>query len=90
MFGQLKDWRGIAMRFCRCAHTFDSFVCLALIQIFFLCPLNLEHAKYFNISLSILSCVLNIAPWSICINFRFRHLPYFDNHNISLGLLICL
>ena len=35
MFGQLKDWRGIAMRFCRCAHTFDSFVCLALIQIFF-------------------------------------------------------
>ena len=43
MFGQLKDWRGIAMRFCRCAHTFDSFVCLALIQIF-LCPLNLEFA----------------------------------------------
>ena len=35
MFGRLKDWRGIAMRFCRCAHTFDSFVCLALIQIFF-------------------------------------------------------
>lgn len=35
MFGLLKDWRGIAMRFCRCAHTFDSFVCLALIQIFF-------------------------------------------------------
>ena len=34
MFCLLKDWRGIAMRFCRCAHTFDSFVCLALIQIF--------------------------------------------------------
>lgn len=34
MFGQLKDWRGIAMRFCRCAHTFDSFVCLAFIQLF--------------------------------------------------------
>ncbi len=36
MFGQLKDyWRGITMRFCRCAHTFGlSFVCLALIQIF--------------------------------------------------------
>ena len=34
MFGQLKDWRGIAMRFCRCAHTFDSSVCLALISIF--------------------------------------------------------
>lgn len=35
MFGRLKDWRGIAMRFCRCAHTFESFVCLALIAIFF-------------------------------------------------------
>ena len=34
MFGQLKDWRGIAMRFCRCAHTFDSAVCLALNIIF--------------------------------------------------------
>lgn len=34
MFSQLKDWRGIAMRFCRCAHTFDSAVCLALITIF--------------------------------------------------------
>ncbi len=34
MFGRLKDWRGIAMRFCRCAHIFDSFVCIALISIF--------------------------------------------------------
>lgn len=35
MFAKLKDWRGIAMRYCRCAHTFDSGVCLALITIFF-------------------------------------------------------
>ena len=34
MFGRLKDWRGIAMRYCRSAHMFDSFVCLALISIF--------------------------------------------------------
>ena len=34
MFSQLKDWRGIAMRYCRCAHMFDSAVCLALISIF--------------------------------------------------------
>ncbi len=35
MFCCLKDWRGIAMRYCRCFHIFDSFVCLALITIFF-------------------------------------------------------
>lgn len=34
MFGRLKDWRGIAMRYCRCCHVFDSFVCIALICIF--------------------------------------------------------
>lgn len=34
MFARLKDWKGIAMRYCRCAHTFDSSVCLALITIF--------------------------------------------------------
>ena len=35
MFGRIKDWRGIATRYCRCAHTFDSFVCIALIMLFF-------------------------------------------------------
>ena len=35
MFGRIKDWRGIATRYCRCAHTFDSFVCVALIMLFF-------------------------------------------------------
>lgn len=34
MFGRLKDWRGIAMRYCRSAHIFDSFVCMALYFIF--------------------------------------------------------
>lgn len=34
MFALLKDWRGIATRYCRNAHAFDSFVCLALISIF--------------------------------------------------------
>lgn len=35
MFGKLKDWLGIALRRCRCAHIFDSYVCLALIMTFF-------------------------------------------------------
>lgn len=34
MFGRIKDWRGIAMRYCRCAHTYKSFVCIALIILF--------------------------------------------------------
>lgn len=38
MFGRLKDWRGIAMRYCRSAHIFDSYVCIALITIFFDVP----------------------------------------------------
>ena len=29
MFGRLKDWRRIAMRYDRCAHTFMSAICLA-------------------------------------------------------------
>lgn len=35
MFVPLKDWRGIAMRYCRCAHTFHSFICIALFTLFF-------------------------------------------------------
>lgn len=35
MFGRLKDWLGIALRRCRCAHIFDSYVCLALTMTFF-------------------------------------------------------
>lgn len=34
MFGRLKDWRGIATRYCRSAHIYDSFVCVALVTIF--------------------------------------------------------
>ena len=43
MFGQLKDWRGIAMRFCRCAHTFRLIRMPCPNPDFFLCPLNLER-----------------------------------------------
>lgn len=35
MFSRIKDWKGIAMRFCRCAHAFESFVSLTLISLFF-------------------------------------------------------
>ena len=34
LFGRLKDWKGIAFRANRCAHTFHSFVALALIVLF--------------------------------------------------------
>lgn len=36
MFGKLKDWRRIAMRYDRCAHTFFSAICIAAIVIFWL------------------------------------------------------
>ena len=36
MFGRIKDWRRIAMRYDRCAHTFFSPLCLAASIIFYL------------------------------------------------------
>ena len=36
MFGRLKDWRRIAMRYDRAAHTFFSAICVAATVIFWL------------------------------------------------------
>ena len=36
MFGRLKDWRRIATRYDRCAHTFFSAICTAATFIFWL------------------------------------------------------
>lgn len=36
MVGRIKDWRRIAMRYDRCAHTFFSAICLAAAFIFYL------------------------------------------------------
>ena len=36
MFGRIKDWRRIAMRYDRCAHTFFSAICIAAVVIFYL------------------------------------------------------
>jgi transposase len=36
MFGRLKDWRRIAMRYDRCAHTFMSAILIAAIVIFWI------------------------------------------------------
>ena len=36
MFGKLKDWRCIATRYDRCAHTFFSAICIAASVIFYL------------------------------------------------------
>ena len=35
-FSKLKDWRRIAMRYDRCAHTFFSAICIAVVTIFYL------------------------------------------------------
>ena len=35
-FGRLKDWRRIATRYDRCAHTFYSAICIATAVIFWL------------------------------------------------------
>jgi transposase len=36
MFAKLKDWRRIAMRYDRCAHTFFSAICIAASVTFYL------------------------------------------------------
>ena len=36
MFAKIKDWRRIAMRYDRCAHTFFSAICIAITFIFYL------------------------------------------------------
>ncbi len=36
MFGRLKDWRRIAMRYDRCAHTFFAVITLAATITFWL------------------------------------------------------
>jgi len=36
MFGWIKDWRRVGMRYDRCAHTFMSTVLIAVIVIFYL------------------------------------------------------
>jgi transposase len=36
MFGRLKNWRRIAMRYDRCAHTFMSAICLAAAVLFWI------------------------------------------------------
>jgi transposase len=36
MFAKLKDWRRIATRYDRCAHTFFSAICIAAVVAFYL------------------------------------------------------
>jgi len=36
MFGRLKDWRRVATRYDRCAHTFFSAICIAAIVIWWI------------------------------------------------------
>jgi hypothetical protein len=36
MFAKLKDWRRIATRYARCAHTFFSAICIAASVAFYL------------------------------------------------------
>jgi len=36
MFGRLKDWRRVATRYDRCAHTYFSSICIAATMIFWI------------------------------------------------------
>lgn len=36
MFGRIKDWRRVATRYDRCAHTFFSAICIAALVTFWL------------------------------------------------------
>lgn len=36
MFAKIKDWRRVATRYDRCAHTFFSAICIAAFTIFYL------------------------------------------------------
>jgi putative transposase len=36
MFGRIKDWRRVAMRYDRCAHAFFSAICLAATVLFWI------------------------------------------------------
>ena len=42
LFGRFKDWRRIATRYDRCAHTFYSAICIAATVSFWLCVLSLN------------------------------------------------
>jgi hypothetical protein len=63
MFGRIKDWRRIAMRYDRCAHTFFSAICIAATVIFYL--------KESVLSLEFLCCSLEVKPGGLLI--RVRH-----------------
>ena len=36
MFAKIKDWRRVATRYDRCAHTFFSAICIAVVTLFYL------------------------------------------------------
>ena len=55
MFGRLKDWRRIATRYDRCAHTFMSAICIAATVIFWLSVLCLGTGPTVNSALCLLS-----------------------------------
>jgi transposase len=45
MFGRLKDWRRVAMRFDRCPKVFLSAIALAATVMFWLCVLSVDCRK---------------------------------------------
>ena len=49
MFGRLKDWRRIATRYDRCAHTFFSAVCIAATVAFSLSSMGPEPSALLHL-----------------------------------------
>jgi len=46
LFANLKDWRRIATRYDRCAHTFFSAICIAAADIFWLGSMSPEPSLH--------------------------------------------
>jgi hypothetical protein len=76
MFGRLKDWRRIATRHDRCAHTFMSAICIAPTVIFCLPALSLGRVDKRNSQ----SAIVMIQCWKL----GASHDPRPDRHR-SLG-----
>jgi transposase len=62
LFAKLKDWRRIATRYDRCAHTFFSAICIAAALAFFLnqCVLSLAYSARSTAFLEIIP-----RPWAL-------------------------
>ena len=60
MFSRLEDWHGIATRYCRSAHIFDSFLCISLIKLFFNVQILDRLLHFTNLFEQIIGLIFNV------------------------------